>query len=163
MDEMDREVQDRISRRRMIKRLGAATAVAWTAPVLSSLGTPAFAQGSPACTNCPPLSASEETHCAITPICGEEADGNLCDCRRTPEDTCICASCIFCDDPGVTPCTSSAQCPAGWACAASDCSCNTQTPELEFTCLPLCNAGNPSPGCTPAAAAARVGRTSRRR
>jgi hypothetical protein len=44
MDEMDREIQDRVSRRRMIKRLGAATAVAWTAPLLSSRGTPAFAQ-----------------------------------------------------------------------------------------------------------------------
>lgn len=33
MDEHAQETQDRISRRRMIKRLGAATAVAWTAPV----------------------------------------------------------------------------------------------------------------------------------
>lgn len=37
-----------ISRRRLIKRLGAGAAVAWTAPVLLSVKVPAFAQ-SPSC------------------------------------------------------------------------------------------------------------------
>ena len=37
---------DRISRRRMLKRIGTGAAVVWTAPVLTSIRTPAFAFGS---------------------------------------------------------------------------------------------------------------------
>jgi hypothetical protein len=36
---------DGISRRKMLKRIGAGAAVAWTAPILTSVQTPAFAQG----------------------------------------------------------------------------------------------------------------------
>ena len=36
--------KDGISRRRMLKRIGIVSAVAWTTPVVTSLRTPAFAQ-----------------------------------------------------------------------------------------------------------------------
>jgi hypothetical protein len=39
-----------VCRRRMLKHVGVGVAVAWTAPVLTSIRTPAFAQASPACT-----------------------------------------------------------------------------------------------------------------
>ena len=39
----------RISRRKALKRIGAGAAIAWSAPVLSSLRTPAFAAGTPRC------------------------------------------------------------------------------------------------------------------
>lgn len=38
-----------ISRRRMLKRLGTGVAVAWTAPILTSVRVPAYAQVSPGC------------------------------------------------------------------------------------------------------------------
>jgi Cu/Zn superoxide dismutase len=38
-----------ISRRRMLKRVGAGVAVAWTAPILTSVRVPAYAQVSPGC------------------------------------------------------------------------------------------------------------------
>lgn len=47
-----------ISRRRMLKRMGAGVAVAWTAPILTSVRVPAYAQTTP--TSCR-LSAPEMT------------------------------------------------------------------------------------------------------
>ena len=47
-----------ISRRRMLKRVGAGVAVAWTAPILTSVRVPAYAQTTP--TSCR-LSAPEMT------------------------------------------------------------------------------------------------------
>lgn len=154
MDEMDREIQDRISRRRMIKRLGAATAVAWTAPVLSTLGTPAFAQGSPQpcgnCQGCAPLGSTGDFACANQPDCGSDPSGNPCSCLRTPrtancaDGQCECHSCIFCDNPAVVPCADNTGCPAGWMCAISCCSDPAST--TDFRCLPRCGAGvNPDP------------------
>jgi hypothetical protein len=146
MDEQDREIQDRISRRRMIKRLGAATAVAWTAPVLSSLGTPAFAQAV-SCRDCVALGQPGDTHCAQQPDCGAEPSGNPCSCLRTRGDTCGCHSCVFCDNPMVTPCGTqpgAGPCPPGWLCALSCCSDPVATDD--FVCLPSCGAGdNPDP------------------
>jgi hypothetical protein len=147
MDELDREIQDRISRRRMIKRIGAATAVAWTAPVLSTLSSsPAFAQydGVGPCgnTDCPPRNAPIDQHCASQVDCGAEPSGNPCSCVRTIEDTCGCHSCVFCDNPAITPCGSSGACPSGWLCALSCCS----DAAGDFRCLPQCGRGdNPDP------------------
>lgn len=161
MDELDREVQDRISRRRMIKRLGAATAVAWTAPVLSTLGgTPAFAQTASPCADCFPLSADEETeHCAQAPGCGANPSGNPCGCQRTAADSCFCHGCVNCDNPAIIPCTSQADCPLGWGCAISCCS-DIFNPPNDFTCLPSCLGDNPDPCVGLTGAAARRGRTS---
>jgi hypothetical protein len=39
-----RQTDSKISRRSMLRRLGAASAVAWTAPVITSLRVPAYAQ-----------------------------------------------------------------------------------------------------------------------
>src|SRR5918996_3733690 len=167
MDEMDREIQDRISRRRMIKRLGAATAVAWTAPVLSTLGTPAFAQGTPpppTCTSCAPVGSTGDQACANQPDCGAEPSGNPCSCLRTPREApncpdgaCECHSCVFCDNPAVTPCASNAGCPAGWLCGNSCCSDPAAVDD--FRCLPRCGAGvNPDPCVGAQGAVARNGR-----
>ena len=159
MDELDREVQDRISRRRMIKRLGAATAVAWTAPVLSTLGgTPAFAQDQ-ACVDCAPVGSTGDQACNNQPDCGAEPSGNPCSCLRTAEGGCGCHSCVFCDNPAVVSCTSAAGCPAGWICAISCCSDPAST--TDFVCQPTCGRGdNPDPCVGQAGVAARRGRTS---
>jgi hypothetical protein len=164
MDELDREIQDRISRRRMIKRLGAATAVAWTAPVLSTLGgaTPAFAQYNGSCQGCVALGQPGSTHCANQPDCGAEPSGNPCSCLRTSTNTCACHSCVFCDNPAITPCGSqpgAGPCPPGWLCALSCCSDPAATDD--FVCLPACGGGdNPDPCVGITGARVRSGRTS---
>jgi hypothetical protein len=162
MDEREREVQDRISRRRMIKRLGAATAVAWTAPVLSTLGgTPAFAQPQ-YCPDCTPLGQTGQEHCATQPDCGDEPPTfNPCSCLRTIDDTCACHSCVNCQNPAITPCGTqpgAGPCPPGWICALSCCSDPGAVDD--FRCVPACGAGdNPQP-CVGLGGIATVGRTS---
>lgn len=142
MDEQDREIHDRISRRRMIKRLGAATAVAWTAPVLSTLGSPAYAQGSPpppGCPSCVPIGATLAEHCNNRPDCPPMGQGP-CDCQRTNADTCFCTNCTCCDQ--TIPCAQG--CPSGWQCALNCCSVSN----TDFLCVPPCGV-QPDPACTP--------------
>jgi hypothetical protein len=50
-----------VSRRSALKKIGAGAAIAWSAPVIMSVGQPAFAAGTPApacttCTDCAPFS-----------------------------------------------------------------------------------------------------------
>jgi hypothetical protein len=161
MDELDREVQDRISRRRMIKRLGAATAVAWTAPVLSTLGgSPAFAQTQP-CPDCAPAGSTGDQACGNQPDCGAEPAGNPCSCLRNSAGQCECHSCVFCDNPAVTPCGTqpgAGPCPPGWICAVSCCS--DPASSTDFVCHPRCGGGdNPDP-CVGVGARTTGGRTS---
>ena len=161
MDEMDREIQDRISRRRMIKRLGAATAVAWTAPVLSTLGgTPAFAQGYvDPCPDCVALGQTGNAHCVGQPDCGADPSGNPCSCLRQRDNTCFCHSCVFCDNPAISPCGAqpdAGPCPAGWGCAVSCCSDPAAVDD--FVCVPPCGTTNNPDPCVGLQGAARNGR-----
>ena len=78
---MDEHVSDRISRRTILKRIGAGAAVAWSAPILTSIATPAFAQASGgrcAGGNCPPCNFGSQC-------------GNGCACVGIP-DTCFCSN-----------------------------------------------------------------------
>jgi hypothetical protein len=70
-----------VSRRSMLKRLGAGAAVAWSAPVLTTLGTPAFAQ-TPICDTC--------TSCEFGQPCGD------CACVGTPAPECFCTNVGVC-------------------------------------------------------------------
>jgi hypothetical protein len=108
-----------ISRRRMLKRIAGGAAVAWSAPILTSLSTPAFAQY--ACAGqCAPCFACSGGNCAAHPgaqycagppgTCGPD----VCLCSQTAEGDC------FCGDNGTPPppidCVASADCPGGWRC-----------------------------------------------
>jgi hypothetical protein len=108
------ELQNPISRRRMLKRIGAGAAIAWSAPVLSSLRTPAFAQPYPA--RCRPEDAVD---CAggTFVICGEP----VCACVRSVEGDAICGA-----DPCGPPCSTTAECEAlspGSICQAPGTGC----------------------------------------
>src|SRR2546426_3328048 len=77
-----------ISRRRMLKRIGAGAAVAWSAPILTSVRTPAFAQsgGSP----CDPGAPCDvNTPCNFANPCH---NGNpLCNCWvNAGHNACFC-------------------------------------------------------------------------
>jgi hypothetical protein len=65
--ERDKELPlDGISRRRMLKRVGAGAAIAWSAPVLTSLRVPAFAQS--------PCNAPSCGCIGSSPVCGQNQE-----------------------------------------------------------------------------------------
>ncbi|SRR6266542_6024006 len=111
------EVKDGISRRKMLKRVGAGAAIAWSAPILTSIGTPAFAQYG-RCASC-------DTGQGCTPDCADlrVCHGNAnCGCfRHTTDQTCCCGDLRtgFCD--AFTPCSTDAECATGETCVATCC------------------------------------------
>jgi hypothetical protein len=120
-------MEDRISRRRMLKRVGAGAAVAWSAPVLSSLRTPAFASqayppaGRP-CENCTDWTCGD-----VIQECGVPVEPGPCVCDQDVEGNCFCWNNFFCSD--VSTCTTSADCPGTQRCVTSCCG---------TTCAPAC-------------------------
>jgi hypothetical protein len=115
--------ESQISRRTMLKGIGAGATVAWSAPILSSVATPAFAQTAVCAGGCADiLCFSEEEF-----ICG--GDGT-CICTETTEQDCFCGD-GNCPCDTYPPCSSSADCPADQRCGLLCC-----TGELH--CLPPC-------------------------
>jgi hypothetical protein len=101
-----------ISRRRMLRRIGAGAAVVWTAPVLSSLRVPAFAQQAsvPVCAvGCGP-------NCIDPNLCGSDANGD-CHCIVPVEGGCFCVSNTGCGSACDTP----SDCPQGSRCVPDTC------------------------------------------
>jgi hypothetical protein len=128
---------ERISRRKALKRIGAAgAAAAWTAPLLSSLRTPAFA----ASVVCGP--ACPDFNCGAFQVCGSGGI-DICVCDQTIETRCFCWANFFCSDPGATACASSSDCPTGWACVTTCCG---------QTCAPDCGLVRSTEGSGPTAA-----------
>jgi hypothetical protein len=96
--------EEGISRRRMLKRIGAGAAVAWTAPIITSLTTPAFAQYA-------------VCDCISDPCfneCGPPGAG--CLCAQTTESDCDCFIPV-CNEP----CGSSSDCGTGRRCVVTCC------------------------------------------
>jgi hypothetical protein len=105
----------RVSRRAILKRLGAGAAVAWTAPVVLSMKVPAFAASPAGCVDC------AGTGCGDNPSCGPNGDCFL-QCRADGSE-CVCLSPNgFCFG-----CASDADCAqfgSGYVCTQS-CICAT--------------------------------------
>jgi hypothetical protein len=138
--EIDESTEAGISRRRMLKRVGAGMAIAWTAPVLTSLRTPAFA-ASPTC-------AAPCTDCAClgsSAVCGSDVGGD-CVCSKDVDGQCACVSGRCAADGCTLPCTSNTQCQADEVCM-THCGINNCA---VANCLKRCGA--------PAGKAARSGR-----
>jgi hypothetical protein len=133
--EDDRDASSGISRRRMLKRVGAGAAIAWTAPVLTSIRTPAFAQGSPTPGTCQPGQDS----------CNGDPDFNCngvarCFCTGTAEGGLICGCFDRGGCEGYQLCRSTSECPSGEFCTTLD------TPDCcggicVAPCSPSCGAG----------------------
>lgn len=114
--------EENLSRRRMLKRLGAGAAVAWTAPVIVSLSArPAFAQATPTC-DCISDPCNNE--------CGPPGAG--CLCAAPVEGGCAC----FIPVCG-NPCSSSSECGAGALCVTTCCGQNS--------CAQLCGGSGSQP------------------
>jgi len=130
MDEIERP--DGISRRRMLKRVGAGAAIAWAAPVLTSLRMPAFAAGSPAANTCDPGQGCQPACDAL-----RQCRGGNCGCFPVGND-CWCGDLRdgFCDSFG--SCATDVDCLPGERCAGSCCPTGI--------CMPACGSGNGSGG-----------------
>jgi hypothetical protein len=136
------EPKEGISRRKMMKRIGAGAAIAWTAPILTSIRTPAFAQ------TAGPAPCDPGQVCAA---CGaaQACMGNAaCNCWLTSGNVCACLNFVqFC---GQTP-----PCPNGQA------DCDAAAPG--DTCIQTCCGMICAPPCTGQKVARRggSGRTTR--
>jgi hypothetical protein len=118
---------ERISRRRMLKRIGAGAAVAWSVPVISSLSTPAFAQQQ-YCTQCAGDFCLGQTICGTNPPFG-------CPCAQPVGaeggGVCFCYQDDFCGNRPT--CTTTADCPSGQTCVHTCCDALFGT-----VCFPPC-------------------------
>lgn len=126
-----------VSRRTMLKRIGAVGAVAWVTPVISSLNTPAFADGvvsgPGAPCDQPGTCFTGYTSCGT---CGP-IDGSFC--WTDPSGAGFCAEDAYCTDVQ----TCSPGCPPGYGCAVQT-GCSDCDPALPGVCLKLCDPGNAS-------------------
>jgi hypothetical protein len=116
------EARDRISRRKLLKRIGAGAAVAWTAPIITSMNTPAFAQGSAPepCSPCAPFDCVNIKFCPQAPcasFCVERINGH-----------CFCGPAVGWNNPPGPPiCASDAECQffaPGSVCVQMNPNCN---------------------------------------
>lgn len=107
-----------ISRRRMIKRIGAGAAIAWSAPILTSLKSPAFAQPSPIAPCDPGAPCDLNAPCNVAIPC--KGGNPACNCWVLADrSSCFCGGLILCSDlqfcgPGDT-------CPPGEVCVENCC------------------------------------------
>jgi hypothetical protein len=113
-----------ISRRKMLKRVGAGAAIAWSAPVLMSIQAPAYAQASP---TCEVYDCLKEQRCGEGPGCPAPGCEDFSKCALMIDNSCICVQQPQCSFPD---CTSDADCEAqlgpGWRCGkAENCACPT--------------------------------------
>lgn len=105
-----------ISRRKLLKRIGAGAAIAWATPVLSTVRTPAFAQS-------PPFPCSDvcdpNRPCHEEDLCGPP--GTICTCLALVGGPCVCGDrrSFFCAD--YRPCDSDEDCPPGQRCYEACC------------------------------------------
>jgi hypothetical protein len=117
------EPKEGVSRRKMIKRIGAGAAIAWTAPILTSIRTPAFA-ASPSCAE--PCDAV----CGNFPSCGSS-----CFCSRDAGGACFCWTDNLCAN--LQDCGPGNSCPTGQTCVSTCCDQANGTP---IKCFSTCGA-----------------------
>jgi hypothetical protein len=116
----------KVSRRRMLKRIGTGAAVAWLTPIVTSLGSPAEARPEPCVEpNCSWTCGGSLVQCGLDGIAG-------CLCSTDVDGNCFCWEDYFCR--GLAICTVNSDCPPGYACIRSTC-CGTNK------CLPVCGIG----------------------
>jgi hypothetical protein len=112
-----------ISRRRMLKRVGVGTAIAWSTPIISSIRMPAYAQGSPLCS--PTFCGPNFDFCDPgAPVCPLPLGCPAAICSVMNDNSCICWDFAFCTCP--TPvCQSDADCGPGFKCGPTEPDCES--------------------------------------
>jgi hypothetical protein len=107
-----------VSRRRMLKRIGLGGAIAWSAPVLSSLRTPAFGASPVPCVDTDWICHDPIQECGTSPC---QTQPSVCVCDKDVEGNPFCWNNYCCDAPGAIACSSSTQCSSGWRCVTDCC------------------------------------------
>jgi len=129
-----------ISRRRALKRLGVGTAVVWSAPILTTIRTPAFAQY-PTCSPafCGPQFTFCEPGAEVCPL------PQLCSaaiCSVMNDNTCICWDFAFCTSPNPV-CDSDDDCGPGLKCGPTEPDCDPCAGRV--ACYHPCGVGGSAP------------------
>jgi len=98
--------EDKISRRRVLTRIGGGAAIAWSTPILTSIRTPAFAQSGfgcdpgQTCKGCPDQSCQGNPDCVCWLLSPDQ--GNACWCGAGIKIVCgeepPCATQADCDN-----------------------------------------------------------------
>ena len=126
----------RISRRKLIQRAGVVGAIAWTAPTVMSMNSPAFAASTPSCAVCTTGYQNAPRGCGGAGGCSD-GSGGYCDTMVEGPCTCDVAPYIV----GSNGCTSSAACASaygpGIVCIHDDADGTT-------VCIAQCNAAAPA-------------------
>ena len=141
-----KQPHDSVSRRTMLKRIGAVGAIAWVTPVISSLNTPAYTATSfVTCVHC-------ETN---TDLCGQGGPLGTCFCTpRADGGDCFCGEEIFCSS--THDCGTTSDCDdlgPTWICA-DVCGCGGGS-----VCIPTCGTDFAAPHGAAARGATTAGRT----
>lgn len=129
------DTSTRISRRSALKRIGAGAALAWSAPTLTTLGSSALAQTTPACGPCSTYTCGDEV-----PVCGTDQAQGPCLCNQSSLGNCECwadAVCDFLEDCGAGP---GFACDPGFVCMST---CCDQEGGFALKCVPLCGTTPP--------------------
>jgi hypothetical protein len=107
----DNAASGSVSRRQILKRIGAGSALVWSAPALTSLGAPAWAQASPAPGACRVTNpfCDPGPLCADAPQCGPVCSG-FEQCARTLDGSCVCWAAAGCFTDETPICQTDADC-----------------------------------------------------
>ena len=103
----------RVSRRRLLKRLGLGTAVVSLSPIVTSLGSEALAG------LCECVAPCELANCSPQPQCGVCGPFGAAYCSQDVDGNCFCWENAICDE--VSDCVTNADCPPGYACIPTTC------------------------------------------
>ncbi len=129
------EPKQGISRRKMLKRIGAGAAIAWTAPIITSIKTPSFA-ASPGCPGGGLGCQAPGDPCSGQVPCGNQG----CFCNQNVTDGApnggFC--CTVPTDCTNLDCRNNSDCPSGQVCQATCC----PNPK----CFVVCTSGTRVPG-----------------
>src|SRR2546428_6486724 len=118
-----------VSRRKMLKRIGTGAAIAWTAPILTSIRTPAFATTPGVCPGGGLACQAPGDHCTGQVPCGTGCFCNQNVTNGAPNGSFCCTVPTNCANPD---CSNNSDCPAGQVCQATCC--------LTNQCFVVCNA-----------------------
>ena len=129
------ETNTGISRRTALKRIGVGAAVVWTAPMVMSIETPAFA-ASPVCTNCSTLCPRGDH------ICGP---GHSCLIHQDPSGGCVCVHASYC---GQSERAGNNEPPNAILTCNRDADCN-QNGATGYVCAVTCCPDAPTNRCVP--------------
>ena len=141
---MDDTQAPSVSRRSMLKGIGAGAAIAWTTPILTSVRATAFAASGGQCDVSKqfcgppdPRCGQPGVACALPPGCQVGA------CTIMNDRSCLCWDFAVCTSPNPI-CQSDADCGSGFKCGPTDPSCEFLCAGNK-ACFHQCGSGGSAP------------------